>query len=335
MSSKPRILLISPRTYNYHSLIVESCKKLSFDVHWLDERPYTNLFYKLVSRYSNSFARYISILSYKRKISQLIESGFHASHVLVVKGESVHPSVIKYLRSCLPSAVFSLYFWDSTDNLPGFQKLISYFDTVSSFDYNDCKLYNWRYRPLFCGNAYTPNSSSILSKLKLYNWSFVGAVHSDRLPIFNKLVTTSSGPFFLYLYLPSFLHLIIFLFRYPISFIRLRAFLHLSPISSSHLSDIYIKSHAVVDVNHPRQVGLTIRSLETLLSGTKLYTSNPSIISEPIYCSTRVNVFDRNVTTLPLDFIRLPFDPIPSSLVDYYSCDTWLLDLLGFPRQSS
>ena len=51
-----------------------------------------------------------------------------------IKGESVHHSVVEYLYSTFPECKSSLYFWDSTVNLPGYRELVLKFSKVYSLD---------------------------------------------------------------------------------------------------------------------------------------------------------------------------------------------------------
>ena len=46
--------------------------------------------------------------------------------------------------------------------------------------------------------------------------------------------------------------------------------------------------HAVLDIEHPKQVGLTMRTFEVLASGRKLITTNRSIINHEFYDPLRM-----------------------------------------------
>ncbi len=146
------LLLISPNTYNYHKILFDACNHSAINLVWLDERPYSSAFFKLLSRKLNKLVRKLSVQHYLSRLKEIKLSGFLPTHILVIKGESVDPSIIDYMRIAFPGAKLILYFWDSTKNLPGYAKLASRFDIVASFDSLDCKSNGWRYHPLFCGN---------------------------------------------------------------------------------------------------------------------------------------------------------------------------------------
>ena len=105
---------------------------------------------------------------------------------------------------------------------------------------------------------------------------------------------------------------------------RLRNFVSFRHLSSNKLASVYASSRSVIDINHPNQSGLTMRCIESLLSGKKLLTSNANIMNEYIYDVSRVFVFDRSSPCFPGEFLDAPFQPISSDLKDYYSIDYWL-----------
>jgi hypothetical protein len=88
------------------------------------------------------------------------------------------------------------------------------------------------------------------------------------------------------------------------------------------------RSAAILDIEHPKQRGLTMRTIETLISGKKLITTNKSIINSNLYDTSRVYVISRDNPQLPNNFINSKFLPIPESLKYYYSCEGWISELM-------
>jgi hypothetical protein len=87
-------------------------------------------------------------------------------------------------------------------------------------------------------------------------------------------------------------------------------------------------SAAVLDVEHPKQRGLTMRTIETLIAEKKLITTNKNIINSNLYDKSRVCIINRDNPKLPDDFIDCPFLPVPDPLKYYYSCEGWVSELL-------
>ena len=326
------LLLISPKTYNYHQILSDACVHSGIDYVWLDERPSSSAFFKVISRKLNKFTRKLSVRHYISRLQSIKSSGFVPSHILVIKGESIHRSVVDYMRNFFPGAKLVLYFWDSTKNLPGYLELVKLFDVVASFDSLDCKLNGWRYHPLFCGNPADAETSLISSGSNpMYGWSFVGVVHSDRLPVLDKLIRASRAinSFFVYIYFPSFFHFFYFFIASPLPFLRLRRYFRSSPLSPTRLRSVYGQSRCVLDIHHPGQSGLSMRTIESVVSGVKLATTNLSISRDIFYDETRVFIVDRGNPSISSDFLAVGANPLANSVSCFFQPSSWLCSLLS------
>jgi hypothetical protein len=326
------LLLVSPKTYNYHQILSEACVHSAIDFIWLDERPSSFALFKLISRKLNKLARKLSVRHYLSHLQRIKSSGFVPSHILVIKGESIDPSIAAYMRRIFPAAKLVLYFWDSTSNLPGYHELVKLFDVVASFDSLDCRLKGWHYHPLFCGNPAEVDTTLIASGIKSrYDWSFVGVVHSDRLLVLDKLIqaSRSTSSFFVYVYFPSLLHFFYFFLVSPLPFLRLRKYFRSSPLLSSRLRSVYGQSRCILDIHHPGQSGLTMRTIESVVSGIKLATTNPSVSRDIFYDSTRVFIVDRSSPSVSSDFLAVEANPLPESVSGFFRPSSWLCSLLS------
>lgn len=328
------VLFFSPKTYNYHLILSRALEEAGITFAWLDERPCSHFLFKFCSRRLNNVARLLAIRFYLARIRSLALSGFSPSHVLIIKGEALHASVIRYIQEKFPQAKIVLYFWDSVSNLPGHTTILPHVDTVASFDYRDCAANSWRYYPLFSGNSAPErfiNLQSISSQPASYDWSFVGAVHSDRLKVISRLLRHSqvSSRFFLYIYFPSIPHLLWFFCLSPVYFLHLSPYFYLRPLAPKRLSRIYAESHCVLDIHHPSQSGLTMRTIETLLSGRKIATTNTYISNEALFSQDRVLIIDRTMPEIPESFLDSPSTPIHSTVIETYRPVQWILGLLS------
>lgn len=72
-------------------------------------------------------------------------------------------------------------------------------------------------------------------------------------------------------------------------------------LPANKVARIISVSTAVLDVEHPSQTGLTSRTIDTLLSGKKLITTNQQIYNN-LYHPSRVHVIDRYNPSIPEDF---------------------------------
>jgi hypothetical protein len=72
-----------------------------------------------------------------------------------------------------------------------------------------------------------------------------------------------------------------------------------------------------------------MRTIETLISGKKLITTNKNIIDSNLYDRSRVDIISRSNPYLSNDFMDSEFLPLPEPLKYYYSCEGWISELLN------
>ena len=336
------LLIISPKTYNYHNIIIKSAEKLDYKVEWIDDRPFDNLIYKIISRYLNFLGRKISIKFYIKRIKEFKLRKINFETALVIKGESVHPEVIKFIKKSFPNIKLVFYYWDSFINVPNPLILSKYFDKCITFDLLDAKKKNWKYIPLFAGNI---SGGDTKKKSKKFLISFVGVFHSDRLNIIGKFISNFSYPcknnisdnvlkldddiyFFFYLYFPSLFHRLKAFLKNPIYYLKFSEYFHALPLDSKIMSEIYKMSNAVLDINHPSQFGFTMRTYETLCSKKKLITTNYLINKTSFFDKSRIKIINRKDIKIDKNFLFMPFLPLTSNEINSLSPRIWLANVL-------
>ncbi len=325
-SVKGHVLLISPSTFNYHRSITTTLNKLGYQVTWWDERAYSNFIYKLALRAFPNLTKKYFDEPYMDKLSELNSQSI--THVLIIKGEGISRRLALKMRQKLTNASFGLYLWDSLDNVKGVINLLDIFDSISTFDPYDSEAFNWVYRPLFSRNSQLSKKEKTIPNK--YDWCFIGSVHSDRHRVIHRLRKSSAEDesTFVFCYFQSPL---VLWFRKIIDWTLW--FAKAGTLSTQSMSAVDVQhyvniSAAVLDVEHPKQRGLTMRTIETLISEKKLITTNKSIINSNLFDNSRVCVINRDDPKLPNNFIDCPFLPIPVSLKHYYSCEGWISELL-------
>jgi hypothetical protein len=101
--------------------------------------------------------------------------------------------------------------------------------------------------------------------------------------------------------------------------------------SAAEIVDVVRSSRAVLDIQHFKQTGLTMRTLETLGAGKKLITTNPDVKEYDFYDRGRVMVIDRSnpAAALNLEFFREDDRKVSELVIDSYSIGSWLKDILN------
>ncbi len=317
------VLLVCPPLFSYHLAIKAELEGLGFEVTWWNDRSRSGPLYKMGLRlWPGAFTR-----SSAARFLERLKTLEDVRDVLIVKGEGLSASVLKGIRQRFPSARLSLYLWDSVDNTGGATALAPLCDAVSTFDPIDAASFGWLHRPLF---ARAPSAASASTDREArFDWSFIGTLHSDRHRVVEQF--RHSAPrrrCFVFGYVPSRLLLAArfvtdpSLWRAPPGTVSTRA------MTAAAVAAIAGSSQAILDIEHPRQRGLTMRTIETLVSGKKLITTNRHVTDSDLFDPSRVHVIARDRPSVPDAFFANRFEPIDSEIAARYSLRQWLFDVM-------
>jgi hypothetical protein len=319
-----RLLFISPKFNNYHALILNEMSAMTIEADFFYDKP-QGLIYRTLSFISSSVKKYLNKLYLNGIIKTIKDKEY--SHVLVIKGTILDEEFMITLREFFPDANFIMYQWDSTLTHNSFMRIANFFDNVFTFDMNDSNDYNFEYLPLFFSGLYENLTKKINPEFDLV---FVGEFYpdSDRLTLVKKIahyMEEQNLNFYYSLRVEFFALLKFILFRQ----LKLRDLPHISVgrISQDRVIDLYSNSSAVLDIEHLKQNGLTIRSMEVLGAGLKLITTNKNIIYEDFFSKKSIVVLDRENINLDITFFNNDqIAPIDKK----YSLKSWLSHILQY-----
>lgn len=71
-----------------------------------------------------------------------------------------------------------------------------------------------------------------------------------------------------------------------------------------------------------------MRTIETLLAGNKLLTTNQHLLDSDLYDASRAQIIDRNTPRIDHAFVSQPVKPMPHELRNRYTCETWVKELI-------
>ena len=318
-----RILFFSAHLFGYQNDIRLAMESVGAIVDYYDERPANNFLVKGVIRINrNLLAGYINHY-YNKIIKETLQKEY--DYVFFIKGESISASNVRRLKQFHPEANFIIYHWDSIANNSNAQNLLPYFDRVFSFDKIDCERLGLQFLPLF----YTPDYANIpyYDKEIKYDMLFVGTTHSDRYKLVKRIeeqIIKMGGLCLTWFYFPS--KILYYKMKIQNSYLRqipVHTF-HFKPMSKELLLQLYAGSRIIIDVQHPKQTGLTMRCIETLGAKRKLITTNYYIIEYDFYNPDNILVVDRNLPYVPEKFLNEPYRDTPKEIYESYSIKNWL-----------
>ncbi|WP_369765648.1 hypothetical protein [Flavobacterium sp. WC2429] len=319
-----KILFISVQTFNYEKAIADKLRSLGAEVDYYDERPTNSIFVKGIIRlrrslYQNTINKY-----YNRILAQIVDGNY--DYLFVIKGEVIPAFFLEEFRKRNLKCEFIFYTWDSFNNNPHGQSILKYFDKKFTFDNFDANTFNLSFRPLFFIDEYDELNGAKSEVIK-QDLLFLGTAHSDRYKISSEAVgwcNENNLKAYAYYFMPSRL---VFIFKsiFDPSF---KGFeyrkLSFSSLSILDIIALYKQSSVILDVNHPGQKGLTMRTFEALGAGKKLITTNPDIKKYLFYNEKNIFIIDRKNIVLEKSFFETPFVPINEELRNAMSLTGWL-----------
>ena len=322
-----KILLLSVKTFNYEHIIAEQLRSHGAEVDYYDERPSNSIIVKGLIRLKREVYQRTINNYYKRILLNSFSKQY--DYLFVIRGEVVPSFFLQQFKNQQPNCTLIFYTWDSFSNNPHPEKNLEYYHKAFTFDSSDAKIHNIGFRPLFYHNSYS-EIRQLQDKTYEYDLLFIGTAHSDRYKIGNTLIqwcADNSLSSFAYYYIQS--RAVYFYKKWFDPTFKEFEFNKLSfqSLTIHETLSLYKQSKIILDINHPGQKGLTMRTFETLAAGRKLITTNPEVKKYPFYSSNNIFIIDRDKPEVQLDFFTTKFEAISKELLFRMSIDGWLESL--------
>ena len=324
---KARALLVAPRFFGYENEIRNQMVADGWDVDMLPDRPFDASLLKAVARVSPRLTMPAANAFYAREMQRIAAPRYDL--ILVIQGECIFEPTLRMLRAAYPAARRVFYTWDSVSNKPRSRKQMPLYDECLSFDQADAKRWNMRFRPLF----FTPGFERAAPPDPTWDVSFIGTIHSDRYRIIKAIAAQLDDParayWYLYLQAP-WMYGLRKAFTHTIDGAQ-RAEFRFAPLARAQVQRVFGGSRALLDIEHPAQNGLTMRTVEALGSQTKLVTTNAGVQAYDFFDPANIAVIDRDAPRIPPGFLTTPFKPVPEAVLARYRLATWVREVCG-PR---
>jgi len=324
-----RVLFIAPMFFGYEKLIKGELEQLGAVVDYFSDRPGADFLTKALIRVDRRFlARKI-----ERYYGDIIEQTRSRDYdlVLIIRAEAVSGSILDRLRSLHSRARFVLYLWDSMHYNPNARKVLGKFDAVLSFDRADVDANpQIQFLPLFYGRDFE-RAASWTGSFK-YDACFIGTIHTDRYKVLEQVIDQLERDgmrVFVYCYYPS---RTLFRLRslFDGGFRRFaRRYVNFKGIPLSEVVDRIAESRAVIDVNRPGQLGLTMRTIEAIGAQRLLVTTNEDIVNYDVYSKKGVCLIDRSAPKVDKEFLDIEGVPHAESVRVGLSARNWVLRVIG------
>jgi len=325
MITNKKIIFIGIGFYDYELDIIKYLEAKKNTVYYLNSvRPSHIKALLSIFKITNFWKEKAQNFYTQKKIKKIPPNN---DYVFVIKGEKLNKMDLHLLRDQNTNAKFILYEWDSIKRLSKTTKsLVSDFDKVLTFDMEDSQNYNMAFRPLYYRKNCLCTTKEALFLEKIYDLTFIGFAHSDRvellIPLYRKLIKMGyKAQFKIVIRYKTVLKL---LFTRKIHFSELSLFLF-KYLPFKEYTDILKQSKAVIDLHHPNQSGLTMRSIESLAANCHLYTTNSNIKKYDNISSSSWSIINRELLDIKVkkNYTKTQFD------TNYYSFEKFITDIFA------
>lgn len=330
-----KILLLSPAFFNYEKIIKNKMEQMGAIVTFYDERAVTSAQERAILKISPKMFKKKAKRYYQHIIAQHCNDNY--DFILIIKGDMVSIETIESLKRTFSCARLCLYIWDSISNIPYILKKIPYFDFASSNDRKDCMAVSeLNFRPLFFSDNFRKKQAC--SHKCQYDLSFCGTIHSDRYKIIKNIDEQCQNMgliFYKFAYLQS--KFIYYFYKFTKKEFRKTKQNYFNFIKKPQveIAEIENSSKTILDIQHPAQTGLTMRTIEMIGMEKKLITTNADIVNYDFYDSNNIYIIDRINPALIKEFIAKPYRGLPEEIYEKYSLTHWILDVLGVGEAKS
>lgn len=322
------ILLFIPQGKGiYGTGVFEELESRGAFVKIYDERPSKNAISKFILRFGKKIVPFYFNTYIKKVISENSLIGF--DFILVVRGEVFNQQSIRLLERAFPQAKRILYLWDSLRNTDT-RVIFPFFDKVFSFDKIDVEEnLGLIHRPQFYLNNYRDISDI---KPRDIDVLFIGTAHHDRYricKIIESQIKDLGGNSHLFYFFPSKL---VYFFKKIVDSSYKKAGLsefNFHMLKADQVAKLLAKSKASLDIQDPKQTGITMRTIEVLGAKRKLITTNEAIRGFDFYDKNNILILDRKNPFVDINFINSPFKEINSDIYEKYSIEKWVDDVFA------
>ena len=326
------ILLFSPQFFGYGEALADKIKSYGAEVDYYDERPGNDFMTKALIRIDKSLLNRKIHKYYRSIISSLKEN--HYDYVLFLNLEAISKKDLLELKKSQSSAIFIMYMWDSVKNKKHTASLLPYFDLKHTFDKDDSENQDYKsfkFRPLFFLDEYRNLRKDVPTEIDLL---FIGTIHSDRYQLLMKIRNLCADmgkktDFFMFFQSKK-----LFYARKAseksFSGTKMDDFNFVS-LTKEELIKKLVRSKVVLDIQHPSQTGLTMRTIEMIGAEKKIITTNRQIMDYDFYNANNILCLDRDNIKLNTTFFETKYETLDANIYHSYSVEGWLEDVFSIP----
>lgn len=267
------------------------------------------------SRIANFFLKLFLFPGLKEKnrtefIKKALQKKPLFDQILVIRPDKLQKEALVFLKKS--TVKMDCFLFDGIENFKDQKKILSYFDTIFSYDKRDVEKYNFR----FLTNYIFDDE---IAQNQITNTAFNISSFDNRFPFLEKLA--------------NYLSETQISFRFIVKKNKccnhdtIEICTKYLPINE--VKEIISSSLVMIDLQKENQYGLSFRVFEALGYKKKLITNNQDITSYDFYNENNIFVITNENYQIPLDFFETDFVEIDPKIVDKYKLKNWIFEVFN------
>lgn len=194
------------------------------------------------------------------------------------------------------------------------------YDSIITYSYKDAENNGFIYNPNFYDREY--------SNKKIYDWSFIGTNGAHRKKVIDYICSSANTEnAYIHIYKGSGTGIKDYIkcdiLNNP-GAIGSDKYLKCKSLSQEKTCEIFSMSKCIMDINNPKQNGLSFRPFHAMSMHTKVITTNEDIVNYDFYNPDNIYIMDFDNPILPpKEFFDSPYKELPAEIFEKYSLKSW------------
>ena len=317
MISHKKILFLTPYFYDYHTIIHKYLVDHGNDVIMLDNQKFSGLYYSLLSRnvvmkilrklfpaFRRRIYEHKAAELYKLDNQEILTDCYDI--VFCIRGDFFPDTLYREIKNINKDSQFILYEYDSLKHIEK-KSHFRYFYRKLTFDKADAFSEKMTFLPLFyCGripDSYPKKDIDLL---------FVCSYTLERLQFLKEIISNYGSNKKIYHHIYS-----------PMSCDEGEGYVTNQKINYKEYLDLMLRSKVAVDLVKKGQIGLTIRTIESLFTKTKLVSNNKNIKNYEFFDPVNIMILDRQNLILD-EVFSADFKEYDQNVLNHFTLEKWI-----------
>lgn len=314
------ITIISLDNWGYNQFIANELETRGITVTHIDfhkfKYKYPSFFHKALNFFTKSLFNY----NFKREhltkeLLKLLADQNKQDAILIIKGDNLSISTIKKIKNNTSNLIAFLN--DSMSRYPRMKTVFPYFDKVYSFEPSDVSKYQLK---LITNYIYFDYKSipktkpvfgvfniSSLDKRKVTMPNFARFFKEKQIDY--KLIAFSKEP--------------------NDELTKLGIELTTQKYSLDDVFKLVSQSEILLDLQRPKQKGLSFRIMEAIALEKKLISTNKDLVNYDFYNPNNIAIVDSDAIKIDNQFFKTPYEAIAPEIINKYHISSWVNEVFN------